>query len=80
MALVILVLVSVFTGLFVFAYADAYVHQDFRLRNCIDSNKQQLHGATLNPIMINKIESECACIHIHNYTNWLEDCAGIDYA
>ena len=77
--LILLVLVSVFTGALTITHMNNVLHQDFRLRNCIDNNKLQLSGATWNAVMISKIESECACIHIQNYTNWLDECAGIEY-
>ena len=62
-------------GVYISAFGINLVSEDYDFYNCIYNNADS-NGFNKHPEMIRKIQDECICFRMYNYTNLLdEDCS-----
>ena len=66
----VLVIVSIFIGMFMVLSLEKAQMGNYELYNCIYNNAN-MNRFNQHPVMIEKIQQECICFHNNNYTNLL---------
>lgn len=68
--LVLLMLLMILLGMYLTLWANTKMMDNYKLYNCIYNNADS-NNFNNNPIMVEKIESECICFVYHIETKYL---------